>query len=133
MKKIRRPFFYLLAALCLLLTGVCTDESQAYSVLACEVQGSPEAAVFGSPARMFADRICTSELLGQRPAVEQVRSQAGFGSRCRMGLRRAAAVPDTVCCCLQPVCRVAERRPHRGQRSHAVTLHYIHEKDGQKP
>lgn len=128
----RRKLLYLLAAVWLLVGGVCVDCSQAYSVLAYpDTYGDAECSLDSSNG-LASDVICTSDLLGQWTVVRDARTLRSFGSRARSGLRIASSIPV----CLNRLSRFSIGMRSRTRQcevhSRTVILRYIHNKDGRK-
>jgi hypothetical protein len=128
----QKTFLYLIAVFWLLLTGICMDSSQAYSVLAFQNAEESSTYFYRSTNSVSTDVICTSDLLGQRTVVETARALDGPTVKGRNSLRAFCAVPALISGVSNFYSGMVPGRREDGLNSHVVIMRYIHNKDGRK-
>lgn len=128
-----QKLIYMIAAFWLLMTGICIDCSQAYSVLAYYDAVDSSAYAYHSTNGFTSDEVCTSDLMGQGTVVKEAKALEDPGVKGRTGIRSALAVPQIMSHVPHPYYGMAHSQTHREVRSHTVIMNYIHSKDGRKP
>ncbi|MDO4320957.1 MAG: hypothetical protein Q4C61_00385 [Lachnospiraceae bacterium] len=131
-KRGRKGLIHLLAAFWLLITGICIDCSQAYSILAYHDTFESARCSYDSSNGFASDEICTSDLMGQRTVVRDAKKLESPGTKGRTSLRSMIAVPEVISQTPRLYCSMVCGQIHRGVCSHTVIMNYIHSKDGRK-
>lgn len=126
-----RNLVYLAAALWLLMTGICLDYDQAYSISASRNTVVSHRASLSSAGGITLDEICTARPVDLEVVLKENVS-SGSRSGHRFGPERLLVCPGSFFLIFhsffQCVCRKVQQKIH----SHTVIMEYIHSKDGRK-